>query len=78
MDYFNTYSPLVSWNTDILVLGMALINDCHMKFIDFVLAFPQAPVKTDIYIKPPKVPKDFKNPKFTEIELLLRFHIKVN
>ena len=30
-----------------------------MQSIDFVLAFPQAPVKTDIYMKPPKVPSDF-------------------
>ena len=28
-------------------------------YIDFVLAFPQAPVLTDIYMKPPHVPRDF-------------------
>ena len=36
-----------------------LINDWHMQSIDFILAFSQAPVKTDIYMKTPKVPKDF-------------------
>ena len=33
-----------------------------MQSIDFVLAFPQAPVKTDIYMQPPKVPYDFTIP----------------
>ena len=36
-----------------------------MQFIDFVLAFPKALVKTDIYMKPTKVPKDFEIPDFT-------------
>ena len=31
-----------------------------MQSIDFVLVFPQAPVKTDIYMKPPNVSKEFE------------------
>ena len=38
---------------------MALINQWHMESSDFVLAFPQAPAQTDIYMKPPCVPPDF-------------------
>ena len=41
---------------------IALINNWHMQSIDFVLAFTQAHVKTDIYMKPPKVPEDFEMP----------------
>ena len=59
VDYWNTYSPVVSWNTVRLLIVFALINEWHMQSIDFVLAFPQAPVKTDIYMKPPQVPRDF-------------------
>ena len=50
IDYWSTYSPVVSWNSVRLMLVMAIINNWHMQSIDFVLAFPQAPVKTDIYI----------------------------
>ena len=51
------------------MIFMALISDWHMKYIDFVLAFPQAPVKIEIYMKLRKVPKDFVIPylpKFTD------------
>ena len=62
LDYWNTYSPVVSWNTVRLLIVIALLNDWHMQSIDFVLAFPQAPVKTDIYMQPPKVPYNFVIP----------------
>jgi hypothetical protein len=55
VDYWNTYSPVVSWNTVRILIVMALLNGWHMRSIDSVLAFPQAPVKTDIYLNPPKV-----------------------
>jgi hypothetical protein len=55
-----------------------LLNNWHMQSIDFVLAFPQAPIKTDIYMRPPKVPPDFKIPdvptlsdRFTNVYKLL-------
>ena len=59
VDYWSTYSPVVSWNTVWLMIVIALINNWHMESIDFVLAFPQAPIRTNIFMKPPKVPKDF-------------------
>ena len=48
---------------------MALINNWHIQSINFVLESSQAPVQTDIYMKPPKVPKDVEIPdlpKFTD------------
>ena len=69
MDYWNTYSTVVSWNNIRLMLVMALINDCHMQPINFVLIPTQAHVKNDLYIKPPKVTKEFEIPdlpNFTE------------
>jgi hypothetical protein len=59
VDYWGTYSPVVSWSTVRLAIIFALINNWHIKSIDFVLAYPQAPVKTDIYMLPPRVPPDF-------------------
>ena len=38
----------------------ALLMNWHMESIDFVLAFPQAPVASETYMKPPKVPSGFK------------------
>jgi hypothetical protein len=51
-----------------------------MESIDFfVLAFPQAPVKTDIFMQPPKVPPGFAIPdlpslsdRFTKVYQLLK------
>ena len=37
----------------------ALLLDWHMESIDFVLAFLQAPVATETYMWPPKVPPSF-------------------
>jgi hypothetical protein len=79
VDYWTTYSPVVSWNTVRLIIVMALVNNWHMQSIDFVLAFPQAPIKTDIFMRPPKVPHDFIIPdlpsfadRFTNAYKLLR------
>ena len=79
LDYWSTYLPVVSWNTVRLVIAIALLNNWHMQSIDFVLAFPQAPVKTDIYMQPPKVPHNFvipdlpdKSDHYTKVYKLLK------
>ena len=67
IDYWTTYSPVVSWSTVRLLIIMALINEWYMQSIDFVLAYPQAAIKTDIYMKPPKVPPGFVIPDLPSI-----------
>jgi hypothetical protein len=62
IDYWSTCLPVVSWNTVRVMVVIALPNNWHMCSIDFVLAFPQAPVKTDIYMNPPRVPNGFDIP----------------
>ena len=62
IDYWATYSPVVSWSTFRLMIVFAVLKDWHMESIDFVLAFPQAPIKTDIYMRPLKVPSGFSVP----------------
>ena len=59
VDYWDTYSPVVSWQTIRLIFVLAIVNDWHIQSIDFILAYPQADVKTDIYILPPSVPPNF-------------------
>ena len=59
----DTYSPVVSWITVLLIIVFAILNYWHMEPIDFVLAFPQAPIKTNIYMKPPKVLSGFSIPE---------------
>ena len=62
VNYWATYSPVVSWSTVRLILVLALINNWTMRSIDFVMAFPQADTKTDLYMKPPTVPSNFVIP----------------
>ena len=50
IDYWSTYSPVVSWSTVRLMIVTALLLDWHMESIDFVLAFPQAPVAMETYM----------------------------
>ena len=59
VDYWNTYLPVVSWQTICLIFTLVIINEWHIHSIDFVLAFPQAGIRTDIYMRPPTVPPDF-------------------
>ena len=66
VDYWARYLPVVAWQTVRLVFAMALVNDWHIRSIDFVLAYPQAEIKTDIYMKPPRVPPDFVIPNLPQ------------
>ena len=53
INFWETYSPVVSWPVIRLFLTMTLLHGWHSRQIDFVLAFPQADVETDIYMKLP-------------------------
>jgi hypothetical protein len=52
--YNETYSPVVAWPTTRFFLTQSLLNNWKTKQIDFVLAFPQAPVERDLYMEIPK------------------------
>jgi len=62
VDYWDTYYPVVSWQTIRLIFTLAIVNNWHIHSINFVLAFPQADIQTDIYMKSPPVPYDFTIP----------------
>ena len=62
--YDETYAPVASWNSIRIMLALVAAFGWHTQQIDYVLAFPQAPVEKEIYMQ---VPKGFrisgKNPK---------------
>ena len=53
VNYNDTYSPVVSWFSIRLLLVMSLLNGWATRQIDFVLAFPQATIEFDLYMKLP-------------------------
>lgn len=52
--YQESFLPVVSWSTIRFMLTMAIINNWYARQVDFVLAFPQAKVRTDIYMQVPE------------------------
>jgi hypothetical protein len=52
--YDRTYAPVASWNSIRMLLSLTAIHGWHTKQIDYVQAFPQAPVEKDLYMKIPK------------------------
>jgi Reverse transcriptase (RNA-dependent DNA polymerase)/GAG-pre-integrase domain len=53
VNYWDTYAPVASWSSIRVVMNMAALHGWVTRQLDFVLAFPQAPVETDIYIEIP-------------------------
>jgi hypothetical protein len=51
--YDQTYSPVVVWQTTRFFLIQSLLNNWKTKQLDFVPAFPQAPVERELYMKLP-------------------------
>lgn len=54
VDYWETYAPVASWPSIRLVMFIAALNNWTTRQLDFVLAFPQALVKTDIFMDIPQ------------------------
>lgn len=52
--YDLTYAPVARWNSIRLLLTMAALHKWHTTQIDYVLAFPQAPVEREVYMSVPK------------------------
>jgi hypothetical protein len=52
--YDQTYAPVASWTSVRLLLTLAALHGWKTTQIDYVLAFPQAPVERDIYMEIPK------------------------
>ena len=53
-NYDLTYAPVASWAIIKLLLALTLILGWHTVQLDYVLAFTQAPVEREMYMKIPK------------------------
>ncbi len=53
VQYWETYSPVVSWMAVRTLLVLSKIHGLHTKCIDFTLAIPKADVKVPIYLHTP-------------------------
>ena len=54
INYWETYSPVVHWSTIRIFLVLSSIHGWHTRQLDFVLAYPQAPVECDLYMEVPR------------------------
>jgi hypothetical protein len=69
--YDLTYAPVASWNSIRLIMALSSIYNWHTTQIDYVLAFPQAPVERDIYME---IPKGFDLKQANRKEYVLQIH----
>ena len=53
INFYETYSPVVSWFTCRILLLHSLIFRWHTRQIDFVFTYPQADIEQPLYMKLP-------------------------
>ena len=74
-NYWETYSPVVNMLSVRLILAIAKIHKLDSKAIDFVLAFPQADLKEDIWMQ---LPIGFQIDGQTEADSDRHYVLKLN
>ena len=64
VDFNRTYAPVATWNAIRILLVMVPTNNWHTIQIDYISAFPQAPIERVLYMSiPAGVTIEGKNPK---------------
>jgi hypothetical protein len=53
MNYFETYAPVVTWFAIWTMVALAVMVGLFLRQIDFIQAYPQAPIETDMYMELP-------------------------
>ncbi len=53
MNYCKTYAPVVTWFTIRLLIVFGILFNWALHQVDFIMAYPQAPIKMDIYMELP-------------------------
>ncbi len=54
MNYYETYAPVVTWFAIRLMIIFVIIFCWALCQVDFVMAYPQAPIEMDIYMELPQ------------------------
>lgn len=53
VNYFETYAPVVTWFAIRLLIIFAITFNWYLRQIDFIMAYPQAPIEMDMYMELP-------------------------
>jgi hypothetical protein len=53
LHYEETYAPVVQWATIRFFISLAILSNRHTRQLDFVLAYTQADIERDLYMKLP-------------------------
>jgi hypothetical protein len=53
LHYEETYAPVVQWETIRFFISLAILSNWHTRQLDFVLAYTQADIERDLYMKLP-------------------------
>ena len=72
--YDQTYAPVASWNSIRMLLTMTALHGWHTKQLDYVGAYPQAPIDTELYLK---IPQGFEVESGTPDDYVLKLHKNV-
>ena len=54
MNYYETYAPVVTWFAIRLMIIFGIIFNWSLRQVDFIMAYPQAPIEMDIYMELPQ------------------------
>jgi hypothetical protein len=54
VNYWETFAPVVTWISICLVLILSIVLCWHTRQIDLILAYPQVPIKTPLFMEIPK------------------------
>ncbi len=54
MNYYKTYAPVVTWFAIRLMIVFGILFQWSLQQVDFIMAYPQAPIKMDIYMELPQ------------------------
>ena len=52
-NYFNTYAPVVTWFAIRILIICAIVLNCHIRQVDYIMAYAQAPIECGIYLQLP-------------------------
>jgi hypothetical protein len=74
IDYQGTYAPVASRNSIQLLLTLTAIHGWHSTQLDYVLAFPQAQVEKELYMK---IPRGFEIEGEDPNDYVLKLHRNV-
>ena len=53
VNYWETYAPIVTWQTLWFFFVLGLLCGWHSRQINFIMAYPQAPTEVPLYMKMP-------------------------